>query len=313
MVVNWLKMRVAMLVYTPHIHTPHVHTSLLILTLPPPHKGTTPASDNAILLSATWRDVRHAIMQHGVVDELHFRQYFFARQASLLLRLGRPADVVDLGLQFVRGFGVLLDAKQASSVVPEGFRAAWTFSACVELAGAVSAALHAQQEEGGEQEDASSSSVGRGEDEDEEDEEAVSTSTASRLTRTQSADELSPSRSSGLLMKHEGGQGNGVMLRGVPSSGQLQTSGNVTPVMMSPRDGDGDGGGTSTTMAADPTDWRLGPPPERSSSYTEHKQLYTLLGMLYATARTSLCEVARVKNIVGDGTPRLQLYVRGVC
>lgn len=206
-------------------------------------------------------------MRDGNLDELQFRQYFFARQAALLLCLGRPADVVDLGLEFVRGFGALLDARSA---LPAGFRAAWTFGACVELASAAATAVQRADEEG-------SSSEDEGGDDDGSSDEGEGSSSASPVTRTQSAEHLPTPRAAEGMPR-------------VPSSGQL-----ASPPATSPR--------------RDGLDWRLGAPAELRS-LPEHRPLLSLLGMLYATARTCLCELAGMRGVGGEA-PRVGVYVRG--
>ena len=204
-------------------------------------------------------------MRDGNLDELQFRQYFFARQAALLLRLGRPADVIDLGLEYVRGFGTLLDTRSA---LPAGFRAAWTFGACVELASAAGSAVQ-RADEGSSSDDEHAGEDGSSEEE--------GTSSASPLTRTQSAEELPTPRAE-------------VAMQRAPSSVQL-----ASPPATSPRH--------------DGLDWRLGAPSELRS-LPEQRQLLSLLGMLYATARTCLCELAGMRGVGGE-RPRVEVYVRG--
>jgi hypothetical protein len=50
-------------------------------------------ADSAVLLRATWRDTRRAVLRAGGVADFTFRQYLFACQARVLLRLGRPEEV----------------------------------------------------------------------------------------------------------------------------------------------------------------------------------------------------------------------------
>ena len=50
-------------------------------------------ADSAVLLRATWRDTRRAVLRAGGVADFTFRQYLFACQARVLLRLGRPQEV----------------------------------------------------------------------------------------------------------------------------------------------------------------------------------------------------------------------------
>ena len=53
------------------------------------HEGT----DSAVLLRATWRDTRRAVLKAGGVTEFAFRQYLFACQARVLLRMRQPQEV----------------------------------------------------------------------------------------------------------------------------------------------------------------------------------------------------------------------------
>lgn len=46
-----------------------------------------------MLLSATWRDTRRAVFERGALPQFHLRQFLFACQARLLLRLARPTEV----------------------------------------------------------------------------------------------------------------------------------------------------------------------------------------------------------------------------
>lgn len=47
----------------------------------------------AELLKATWRETRRSVLHSGGLAEFHFRQYLFACQARVLLKLGRPQEV----------------------------------------------------------------------------------------------------------------------------------------------------------------------------------------------------------------------------
>lgn len=49
-------------------------------------------------------------------------------------RLYALSQVAERGLQFVHNFAQLLAEQQAASVLPQLFREAWAFSACVSLA-----------------------------------------------------------------------------------------------------------------------------------------------------------------------------------
>lgn len=50
-------------------------------------------ADTAVLLRATWRDTRRAVLKAGGVTEFAFRQYLFACQGRVLLRMRRPQEV----------------------------------------------------------------------------------------------------------------------------------------------------------------------------------------------------------------------------
>lgn len=47
----------------------------------------------AQLLSATWRETRHAVLETGMVSQFHFRQFLFACQARILMKLHRHVEV----------------------------------------------------------------------------------------------------------------------------------------------------------------------------------------------------------------------------
>ena len=49
--------------------------------------------DAAALLAASWHAARRAALAAGGLQQFHFRQFLFARQARLLLQLQRPAEV----------------------------------------------------------------------------------------------------------------------------------------------------------------------------------------------------------------------------
>ena len=46
-----------------------------------------------MLLTSSWRDTRRAVLKHGNIPEFTFRQYLFACQADVLLKLARPQEV----------------------------------------------------------------------------------------------------------------------------------------------------------------------------------------------------------------------------
>ncbi len=47
----------------------------------------------AQLLSATWRETRHAVRETGMVSQFRFRQFLFACQARILGKLDRHIEV----------------------------------------------------------------------------------------------------------------------------------------------------------------------------------------------------------------------------
>lgn len=49
--------------------------------------------DAAALLAASWHAARRAALAAGGLQQFHFRQFLFARQARLLLQLQRPGEV----------------------------------------------------------------------------------------------------------------------------------------------------------------------------------------------------------------------------
>ena len=55
--------------------------------------GSSDGDDAAQILKASWRETRRSVMRGAGVAEFSFRQYLFACQARVLLKLGRPAEV----------------------------------------------------------------------------------------------------------------------------------------------------------------------------------------------------------------------------
>lgn len=55
--------------------------------------GSNDGDDAAQILKASWRETRRSVMRGAGVAEFSFRQYLFACQARVLLKLGRPAEV----------------------------------------------------------------------------------------------------------------------------------------------------------------------------------------------------------------------------
>ncbi|KAG1661690.1 hypothetical protein FOA52_001967 [Chlamydomonas sp. UWO 241] len=133
-----------------------------------PDLGTASDGGDAPLaaLMPSWRSARRLVMSKTGVPEFQLRQYLFAAQARLLLRLGRPLDALKRGLAFVDAMCHLLGSSTPSSnsntstatqngdtsgsgdgdagssdSVPRGLQHAWAFSTCVALAGAVHATV----------------------------------------------------------------------------------------------------------------------------------------------------------------------------
>ncbi len=55
--------------------------------------GTGDGDDVAELLKATWRETRRSVLHRGGMAEFHFRQYLFACQARVLLKLNCGSEV----------------------------------------------------------------------------------------------------------------------------------------------------------------------------------------------------------------------------
>lgn len=67
---------------------------VFLITLTLSHAGAQhEGADSAVLLRATWRDTRRAVLKAGGVTEFAFRQYLFACQGRVLLRMRRPQEV----------------------------------------------------------------------------------------------------------------------------------------------------------------------------------------------------------------------------
>eukprot|EP00878_Enallax_costatus_P028549 GHUV01030842.1.p1 GENE.GHUV01030842.1~~GHUV01030842.1.p1 ORF type:complete len:447 (+),score=91.95 GHUV01030842.1:177-1517(+) len=78
--------------------------------------------DVSSLLSSSWRNMRRLVLWKKSVQEFHFRQYLFAAQARVLLRLGRPVDVAERGLVFIQNFLAILAAREAAGQVKPWFK-----------------------------------------------------------------------------------------------------------------------------------------------------------------------------------------------
>ncbi|GFR46524.1 hypothetical protein Agub_g8110, partial [Astrephomene gubernaculifera] len=102
-------------------------------------------ADVASLISASWRVTRRCVLKRAAIQEFRFRQYLFASQARLLLRLGRPVEVAERGLRFIAATAAELGQREGRAGAQGGVRPllkeAWTFSACMAVIGAVTAAV----------------------------------------------------------------------------------------------------------------------------------------------------------------------------
>ncbi|GLI61031.1 hypothetical protein VaNZ11_003295, partial [Volvox africanus] len=97
----------------------------------------------ATLTSASWRVTRRSVLKRAAVQEFRFRQYLFASQSRLLLRLGRPVDVAERGLRFIGALEAELGQRERSPTggVRPLFQEAWTVSACLAVVAAVTASV----------------------------------------------------------------------------------------------------------------------------------------------------------------------------
>eukprot|EP00879_Flechtneria_rotunda_P024943 GHRR01026470.1.p1 GENE.GHRR01026470.1~~GHRR01026470.1.p1 ORF type:complete len:429 (+),score=155.71 GHRR01026470.1:52-1338(+) len=106
------------------------------------------ADDVASLLSSSWRAMRRLVLWKKQVQEFHFRQYLFAAQARVLLRLGRPIDVAERGLVFVQNFLAILAAREAAGQIRPWFKECWVFSACMSLISVITCCTQQMKQQG---------------------------------------------------------------------------------------------------------------------------------------------------------------------
>ncbi|GLC41256.1 hypothetical protein PLESTM_001176800, partial [Pleodorina starrii] len=111
----------------------------------------------ATLTSASWRAMRRSVLKRAAVQEFRFRQYLFASQSRLLLRLGRPVDVAERGLRFIGALASELGQREERAAAAAGggggggngvrplFKEAWTLSACLSVVGAVTASVFGRE------------------------------------------------------------------------------------------------------------------------------------------------------------------------
>ncbi|GAX77382.1 hypothetical protein CEUSTIGMA_g4828.t1 [Chlamydomonas eustigma] len=91
--------------------------------------------DAALLVGAhwSWRQARRMVMSKNGASEFKMRQYLFSSQTRLLLKLGRPIDVLESGMRFISSMRELMETHEAKCLVKPMFKEAWTFSACMSL------------------------------------------------------------------------------------------------------------------------------------------------------------------------------------
>ncbi|SCV73847.1 BQ2448_6277 [Microbotryum intermedium] len=92
--------------------------------------GLTSGDDALPLLSTTNKPYR-SLIHANKITVFDFRIYIFARQASLLSRLGRIAELAQRGALFVSTFARTL--RQHQNTLGRYFVEAWTYSACLNI------------------------------------------------------------------------------------------------------------------------------------------------------------------------------------
>ncbi|SGY18944.1 BQ5605_C014g07514 [Microbotryum silenes-dioicae] len=92
--------------------------------------GLTSGDDTLPLLSTTNKPYR-SLIQANKITMFDFRIYIFARQASLLSRLGRIAELAKRGALFVSTFARTL--REHQNTLGRYFVEAWTYSACLNI------------------------------------------------------------------------------------------------------------------------------------------------------------------------------------
>ncbi|GMH45221.1 hypothetical protein BSKO_13178 [Bryopsis sp. KO-2023] len=107
--------------------------------------GDETGDDVSTLMTATWNKTRQAVMSRKGLTEFKFRQYLFAAQARLLIKLGRPVEVIERGLKFIQTFSRLLKEKEKANESKPLFREVWSFSACLSIATVVVKVYRAQE------------------------------------------------------------------------------------------------------------------------------------------------------------------------
>jgi len=80
--------------------------------------------DVASLMTAPWRHMRRAVLKRNTVPEFSFRQYLFAAQSRLLLRMGRPLDTAERGIRFIKFMGEVLEQRLKAHPQLPGFKEA---------------------------------------------------------------------------------------------------------------------------------------------------------------------------------------------
>lgn len=92
--------------------------------------GSTPGDDALPLLSTTNKPYRQLLLSN-TISIFDFRIYVFARQASMLRRLGRISEIAKRGAYFISTFTRTLRENQAT--LGSNFVESWTYSACLNI------------------------------------------------------------------------------------------------------------------------------------------------------------------------------------
>eukprot|EP00983_Pelagomonas_calceolata_P097978 1158303-Pelagomonas_calceolata.AAC.4 len=114
------------------LHYMHSHSACIHCTTPyiAPYiacsscSGSTTGEgdDSATLMTTPWRHMRRAVLKRNTVPEFAFRQYLFAAQSRLLLRMGRPLDTAERGIRFIGFMGQVLEQHLAVHPQLPGFK-----------------------------------------------------------------------------------------------------------------------------------------------------------------------------------------------
>lgn len=93
--------------------------------------GGPTAGDDALPLLSTGVKPYAALLKTNKITIFDFRIYLFARQAALLLEMGRIAEVAKRGAYFISTFARTL--RQYQSTLGPSFVESWTYSATLNI------------------------------------------------------------------------------------------------------------------------------------------------------------------------------------